>query len=52
MTERVSFRVGTESFAGAGKMINGRDPLAAEIKKLMNSKYGWDSGLIVELASG
>jgi hypothetical protein len=26
------------------------DPLAAAINKLMKKKYGWDSGLIVELA--
>ena len=48
----VSFSVGEASFAGAGKVIERRDPLAAEIKKLMKSKYGWNSGLIVELAPG
>ena len=46
----VSFSVGEASFGGAGKVIDGMDPLAAAINKLMKKKYGWDSGLIVELA--
>lgn len=47
---KVSFNVDGRSFAGAGKVIESKNSLAAEIKKLMKAKYGWDSGLIVELA--
>jgi hypothetical protein len=47
---KVSFSVGGKDFAGSGKVIGGKDPLAAEIKKLMKAKYGWDQGLIVEIA--
>ncbi len=47
----VSFSVGGKSFAGAGRVVDdGKEPMAAEIKKLMKSKYKWDSGLVVELA--
>ena len=45
----ILFNVGTEGFAGTGNVIRSKDPPGVEIKKLMKSKYGWDSGLIVEL---
>lgn len=47
---KVSFSTGGKSFAGTGKVVEGNP--AAEVKKLMKTKYGWDSGLIVELAPG
>ncbi len=47
---QVSFSVSGERFAGVARIIEGEDPVAAEIKKLMKKKYWWDQGLIVELA--
>jgi deazaflavin-dependent oxidoreductase (nitroreductase family) len=46
---QVSFRVAGSSFAGTGKVVE-KGPVASEVKKLMKGKYGWHSGLIVELA--
>ncbi len=48
---KVSFTVGHETFEGNARIV---DPdkesnSAAEVFKLMNTKYGWDNGLIVEL---
>ncbi|HXV46210.1 MAG TPA: hypothetical protein VD736_06010 [Nitrososphaera sp.] len=45
---RVSFSVAGSSFSGSAKVIKKGN---AEVKKLME-KYGWNSGLIVELAPG
>ena len=47
---KVSFSVSGRSFSGAAKIIE-KGPVALEVKKLMKQKYGWDSGLIVELAA-
>lgn len=47
---KVSFDVRGRSFSGTGKVIE-KVPIASEVKKMMKSKYGWDSGLIVELAA-
>jgi deazaflavin-dependent oxidoreductase (nitroreductase family) len=49
---RVSFRVSNDAFEGTARIVDKRkEPgLAAEISKLMGAKYGWDQGLIVELA--
>jgi deazaflavin-dependent oxidoreductase (nitroreductase family) len=49
---QVSYSVSDERFVGTARVIEGKDPVAAEIKKLMKKKYGWDQGLIVELAHG
>lgn len=46
----VSFSAGGKSFAGTGKVIGSKEPVADKVRKLMKAKYGWDSGLIVELA--
>jgi F420H(2)-dependent quinone reductase len=46
---RVSFSVGGKRFAGFGKVIENNRAIASEVKKLMKKKYGWDSGMIVEL---
>jgi hypothetical protein len=48
---KVSFRVGNENFAGTGQVIESKESLAAEVRKLMKAKYGWDDGLIVELVA-
>ena len=46
----VSIKVSNKSFAGTGQVIESEEPVAAEVRKLMKAKYGWDEGLIVELA--
>lgn len=46
---RVSFSVAGTRFSGVAQVIE-EGPVASEVKKLMKQKYGWDSGLIVELA--
>jgi deazaflavin-dependent oxidoreductase (nitroreductase family) len=46
---KVSFSVGSKSFSGVAKVVE-RGPAAAKVKKLMKEKYGWDEGMIVELA--
>jgi len=47
---KISFSAGGRSFAGAGRVVEDSDPVATGVKKLMKGKYGWDGGLIVELA--
>jgi deazaflavin-dependent oxidoreductase (nitroreductase family) len=46
---KVSFRIESKSFSGAARVVE-KGPAAAEAKKLMKEKYGWDAGLVVELA--
>jgi deazaflavin-dependent oxidoreductase (nitroreductase family) len=48
----ISFRVGQDSFEGVGRVVDPQtEPdLAAQITQLMDTKYEWSSGLIVELA--
>src|SRR5436190_556676 len=48
----ISFRVGIDSFEGTGRVVDSTaEPLlAAEVSKLMDAKYEWSDGLIVELA--
>ena len=48
---KVSIKVSNKSFAGTGQVIESEEPVAAEVRKLMKAKYGWDEGLIVELAA-
>jgi hypothetical protein len=48
---KVLFTVGHDTFEGTARIV---DPdkesnSAAEVLKLMETKYGWDYGLIVEL---
>lgn len=47
----VTFEVGDQTYTGIGRLIdNAAEPdLAAAVSKLMDDKYGWSSGLIVEL---
>ena len=48
---RVSFRVSDKVLDGQARVIsNDHAELATEVARLMNEKYGWSDGLIVELA--
>ncbi len=48
----ITFRVDGQSFRGTGRMIEreAEAPLAVEVSALMDAKYEWSSGLIVELS--
>ncbi len=48
----VTFRVEGQTFEGTGRIIaQEREPdLAADVRALMDAKYDWSDGLIVELA--
>jgi hypothetical protein len=49
---KVSFAVGEKKINGKGRIVN-KDKerkLATEVSKLMNEKYKWSQGMIVELA--
>ena len=48
----VTFHVGDKTFAGTGRIIDPvQEPdLAAAVSALMDAKYDWSDGLIVELA--
>lgn len=48
---RVSFSVGDKEFLGTARVVNvSREPvLAKKVSGLMDSKYGWSQGSIVEL---
>jgi hypothetical protein len=48
---KVSFYVNNKIFKGVGRIINRakESELAADVSKLMNTKYGWSEGVIVEL---
>ncbi len=48
----VTFRVGDQSFTGTARTVDpqAEPALAAEIVRLMEAKYEWGDGLIVELA--
>lgn len=50
-TSAVRFRVDAVHFDGRGRAVDAaQEPeLAAAIRQLMDSKYGWSDGLIVEL---
>ena len=45
------FTVNSNSFEGTARRVdkNSEHKLAGEIASLMNTKYGWSDGLIVEL---
>jgi len=51
---KISFSVGKDTYRGRGRVIDrNKEPgLAARITALMNAKYKWSDGLIVELAPG
>ena len=50
---RVLFTVNDITFKGTARIVeqDKESKLAAEISKLMSTKYGWKEGLIVELMS-
>ena len=50
-SSKVSFTVGLEIFEGTARIIDpdNESNLAAKVSKLMDTKYSWDNGLIVEL---
>jgi hypothetical protein len=47
----VMFTVDSKSFEGTARTVNkhAEHKLAGEVASLMNTKYGWSDGLIVEL---
>ena len=46
----VSFTVDNKSFEGYARLIDDRElELISNVSRLMNEKYGWSTGLIVEL---
>lgn len=47
---QVSFSVGDETFQGTAQAVKQGSALAADVARLMDAKYGWSQGLIVELA--
>lgn len=48
----VFFRVGSQTFAGQGRWVDaqGEPELVGVVCALMDAKYGWSDGLLVELA--
>lgn len=50
----ISFRVGKRTYRGKGRVVDRRkEPeLAKAVSALMDEKYKWTRGLIVELAPG
>ncbi|MGI0018961.1 MAG: nitroreductase/quinone reductase family protein [Nitrososphaera sp.] len=47
---QVSFSVGDRTFQGTARPVEPGSELAAAVSKLMDAKYRWSQGLIVELA--
>ena len=49
----ISFRVGQSKYKGKGREVDREKEadLAQAVSALMNKKYGWSQGLIVELTS-
>jgi deazaflavin-dependent oxidoreductase (nitroreductase family) len=48
---RLTFSVGEQHFTGTGRAVQDVDEpdLTAQVKALMDHKYGWSAGLIVQL---
>lgn len=47
---QVEFRVGDKAFHGTARPVEPGSELAGAVSKLMDAKYRWSQGLIVELA--
>jgi hypothetical protein len=47
---QVSFSVGGRTFQGTARPVEPGSELTAAVSKLMDEKYRWSQGLIVELA--
>jgi len=46
----ISFRAGDKVFKGTARIMADKKPeLSSRVSKLMDKKYGWSNGLIVEL---
>lgn len=48
---RISFSINNSSYEGEGRIIDStkESQLAVQVSEIMNAKYHWDQGLIVEL---
>ncbi|HET6716565.1 MAG TPA: nitroreductase/quinone reductase family protein [Nitrososphaeraceae archaeon] len=48
---RISFNINNSNYDGEGRVIDStkESQLAAQISEIMNAKYHWDQGLILEL---
>lgn len=47
---KISFTVNTKNFDGYARVIEDKElELISNVSRLMNNKYGWSDGLIVEL---
>ena len=48
---RISFSINNSEYEGEGRIIDStkNSQLAAQVSEIMNAKYRWDQGLIVEL---
>jgi deazaflavin-dependent oxidoreductase (nitroreductase family) len=48
---RISFSINKSNYEGEGRIIDStkESQLAAQVSEIMNAKYHWDQGLIVEL---
>ena len=48
----ITFRVGEAHYTGTGRVVDSaaEPALAKAVSDLMDTKYGWSNGLIVELA--
>ncbi len=53
-TPAVTFRVGENTYKGTGRVVDtaAEPALTAAISALMDAKYEWSDGLIVELSPG
>jgi hypothetical protein len=48
---RISFSINNSEYEGEGRIIDStkESQLASQVSEIMNAKYRWDQGLIVEL---
>jgi len=48
---RISFEVDRDKYVGLGRVVDPEDEpeLAKEVSELMEAKYQWSNGLIIEL---
>ena len=48
---RISFNINNSEYEGEGRIIDStkESHLAAQVSEIMNAKYRWDQGRIVEL---
>jgi deazaflavin-dependent oxidoreductase (nitroreductase family) len=48
---RISFRVAGKRFEGTARRVDGETEaeLSSDVARLMEAKYGWDGGFVIEL---